>query len=256
MTVMQREAWGILGGMGPLASAEFIKSIYEHAAGLNEQDHPKVILLSDPAVEDRTCGLLAGRDEAILDSLRRNISTLRSIGLRNIVVCCVTVHQLIQRLPPSWQADIVSLLDTICDAIQKSRQPHLLLCTTGTRKLRLFETHKMWPSIVDRVVLPIEEDQNRIHGIIYQRKANDNNAAHIMLIEELLAKYSVESYIAACTELHIVAKHHERTTGRDRRELCIDPLTAILPLITHHADPLPADRQMVVANGERCEHNR
>ena len=45
---------GILGGMGPLASAEFLKTIYEYGTRDLEQRSPACILYSDPTFPDRT----------------------------------------------------------------------------------------------------------------------------------------------------------------------------------------------------------
>ena len=46
----RREIWGILGGMGPLASAEFVHTIYQETISGTDQNSPTVILLSNPAV--------------------------------------------------------------------------------------------------------------------------------------------------------------------------------------------------------------
>ena len=48
------ESLGILGGMGPLTSAEFLKTIYEVNISGPEQDAPACVLYSDPSVPDRT----------------------------------------------------------------------------------------------------------------------------------------------------------------------------------------------------------
>ena len=50
--------WGILGGMGPLASAEFLTSIYKLSLGRTEQNMPRLYLVSDPTVPDRTKAIL------------------------------------------------------------------------------------------------------------------------------------------------------------------------------------------------------
>ena len=45
---------GVVGGMGPLASAEFVKTIYEYGLNRREQESPSVVLVSDPTFPDRT----------------------------------------------------------------------------------------------------------------------------------------------------------------------------------------------------------
>ena len=49
-----RTILGILGGMGPLASAEFVRSVYELNVQTKEQASPVCVLYSDPTIPDRT----------------------------------------------------------------------------------------------------------------------------------------------------------------------------------------------------------
>jgi aspartate/glutamate racemase len=76
--------------------------------------------------------------------------------------------------------------------------------------------------------------------MIYEIKGMDGDLRHIRFVEGLLERYGVSSYIAGCTELHILAKQQERVSGRDRREFCIDPLTAIGSLISQTSTTIPA----------------
>jgi len=67
---------GIVGGMGPLASAAFLSTLYELTVDGAEQSAPACILLSNPAVPDRTESVLGGRGEAVLSPLRTALETL------------------------------------------------------------------------------------------------------------------------------------------------------------------------------------
>ena len=225
------EVWGIVGGMGPLASAEFVNSIYRDTARWTEQESPTVILLSDPTVPDRTECLLSGRHEILLQKLTGSVETLLAIGATRIIVCCLTIHPLIHQLPPALREKIVSLVDLTLDAVQRSRSRHLLLCTNGTKKLRLFQQHRLWDETQHKVVLPDDQDQDAIHQMLYEIKNQREAITYIPFVEELMKKYEVSSYIAGCTEMHIVAKAHEQFSGHDRRKFCIDPLTEILPMM-------------------------
>jgi aspartate racemase len=113
----RRLAWGILGGLGPRASAAFLNSIYEAASG-SEQRTPAVFLVSDPSFPDRSSAVLQGLDEEEL--LRRTEAALRSLvdlGAERLVMCCVTLHYLLPRISIDLRSHIVSLLDLIFEAI-------------------------------------------------------------------------------------------------------------------------------------------
>ena len=237
------EVWGIVGGMGPLASAEFVNTIYRDTARWTEQEAPTVILFSDPTVPDRTECLLNGRHEVLLQKLTGSIETLLAMGATRIVVCCLTIHPIIYQLPPVLREKVVSLVDLTLGAVLRSRSRHLLLCTTGTRKLRLFQQHLLWDETQHKVVLPDDEDQGAIHQMLYEIKNQREAIAYIPFVEELMKKYDVSSYIAGCTEMHIVAKAHEQFSGHDRRKFCIDPLTEILPMM---------QRNVLTSAGHAC----
>ncbi len=227
----QGEIWGVLGGMGPLASAEFVRSIYEEAVSGPEQNCPIVFLLSDPTVPDRTECFLNGQEDLLLEAFSQKVSQLVAWGATKLIVACFTIHPLIPRLPEDWQKKIISLVDLTLEAVIASRRKHLLICTTGSRKMRLFEQHRLWGEARSQIVFPGDDDQARIHQMIYEIKSNHHDARHINLVEDLLARYEVGSYIAGCTEIHILAKQHEQASGRDRRTFCIDALTEVLSLM-------------------------
>jgi aspartate racemase len=218
---------GIVGGMGPLASAEFLCTIYEHCLGQREQEAPRIMLDSDPTFPDRTEALLANADEGLLCQLTQSLARLRSGGASRIVICCITIHHLLPRVPGELRQHVISLLDVIFSAVAQSRQRHLLFCTKGTRRLELFQKHQQWPQTQDFFVLPDERDQERIHNVIYDIKKGSDTRPLISFLEELLAKYRVDSLIAGCTETHILAKRFARVQRQRQGFGCIDPLVII-----------------------------
>jgi len=226
--IINNDVIGIIGGMGPLASAEFLKTIYECSLRGVEQETPAVVVYSDPRVPDRTESLLNGECEILLDSLVDVLNRLRELGASRIVICCVTLHYLLSRLYDDQRRDIISLLDVIFDGVLRTRDRHLLVCTNGTRKLGLFQMHPQWQLAQDQLVLPDEMDQQLIHHkIILGIKRNNPLADLLGSLDALLAKYQVNSFIAGCTELHLLAKL-ALLSGKGRRSYgCIDPLAII-----------------------------
>ena len=82
---------GVLGGMGPLASAHFMVRLTLLTPAERDQDHIPTILWSDPRVPDRTRGKLAGGDDP-LPWLLRGIRGLRQAGVEAIAIPCNTAH--------------------------------------------------------------------------------------------------------------------------------------------------------------------
>jgi aspartate racemase len=224
----RNEVVGIVGGMGPLSSAEFLKAIYENCVCEREQETPKVIMYSDPTIPDRTEAILAGDYNEVLDKLVASLRALSFLGATQMIVCCVTAHKMLKHLPPDLKVKLVSLLDVTFEQIIQSPERRLLLCSKGTRQTRLFEDHELWPATQDHIVLPDERDQDLIHHeLIYQVKKRRNVYELAPVLKSLLAKYRVDSFISGCTEMHIVARRLVFTNGNGNKHHNIDPLSII-----------------------------
>ena len=218
--------YGVVGGMGPLASAEFLKTIYEFGLREQEQNSPTVIVYSDPSFPDRTTAFLKGDDDVLLAQLKRVIGRLCELNAVRIVLCCITIHYLLPRLSADARARIWSLLDVIADRLAEDDREYLLICSSGTRRLRLFEDHPRWRLFKDRLVLPSVEDQERLHReLIYRIKLTSNVSTLFPLLESMLEKYRVNAFVAGCTEIHVLAKRY--AASGNGHDICVDPLTII-----------------------------
>jgi aspartate racemase len=214
------EVLGIVGGLGPLASAEFLKTIYESSLREREQEAPKVIMYSDPSFPDRTEAILAGNTAELLERLSSILRALSDLGATRTVVCCVTAHWFFDSLPLDLRTRLVSIVDVIFEEVIRRPEKRLLICSTGAREIGLFQAHEHWPATEEYIVLPDEHDQNLIHRLIYQIKILHDVDELAPAFKSLLTKYRVNSFISGCTEMHIVAR-------RLALPGCIDPLSII-----------------------------
>jgi aspartate racemase len=211
----------IIGGMGPLASAEFVRTVYERAAGAVEQQLPRLLLWSDPSFPDRTLQLLDSRPEMLAAPLRHAVEQCCRLGAEEIVICCMTIHAVVPLLPMDMQRRIASLVEVALATVIERQTPQLLLATTGARTARVLERHPLWPEASRWLRWPDDEDQQRVHRAIYAIKQNRGVNETIRLVGALLEKYTVPSFVAACTELHLVHRQLESPAH------CIDPLDLI-----------------------------
>jgi aspartate racemase len=212
---------GILGGMGPLASAEFLGTLYRLNVAEPEQDGPTCVLLSDPTFPDRTEAILAGSTGILARRLEEALQTLLDMGADRIVIACVTAHHVLPQVPENLRRRVVSLLDLIVDEVLAAPRPRLLLATTGTRTARIFESHERWPEIERWVLFPGEEDQRTFHDWMYRLKAGAPGNGCAAWMETLPRHYGATGFIFGCTELHLL-----RGAGQSHGDLAdvIDPL--------------------------------
>jgi aspartate racemase len=204
----KRPLWGILGGMGPLASTEFLSTIYRLSLGRteNEQSMPRVVLLSDPSVPDRTTAIKTGQLQEVIHDLERLLTELMKIEVDQIAIACVTAHFFLPYLdlPVSIRSRIISLISIVRDSLRPDQGKYLLLRTNGTKDARIFEDHPGWNEVSSRVTVPDDKDQEAIHcDYLYQVKKRSVSADDLKLLEHLKQKYQVDGFIAGCTEVHL-----------------------------------------------------
>lgn len=221
---MKQRTLGILGGLGPLASVEFIKTIYEKNMGTCEQESPICYLHCDPTIPPRTESIAAGNEEIILQCLLENLEKLLHIGSDKIVIACVTMHYFIPRLPIEIQSKLISLVDLMVDQLRQRPEKYLLLSSKGTVSNQVLKKNSNWSILKSSIVIPEEIDQEQIHQCLEKIKINQDLPLIIDLFKVLLDKYELTGWVFACSELHIL---HKYLLGLD----LLRPITIIDPLL-------------------------
>ncbi|MFF3006487.1 aspartate/glutamate racemase family protein [Kitasatospora sp. NPDC057940] len=217
---------GVVGGMGPLASVELLRTVYRACRLHPEQDTPRVLLWSDPAVVDRTEAIGSGE----LDELRRAVeSSLRGLlaaGAERVVIACITAHHVLGDLPADLAARCVSLVDVVHEELAAAGEPHLLLCSSGTARAGILTSGAAGARAARQLVALRPPDQEALHREIHRLKRGEDPARTIDFLRETLPRYGVRSFVAACTELHLVTRAIE-DAGLSEALPSLDPLTVV-----------------------------
>ena len=81
---MSKKVIGILGGMGPLATADLFQKITLHTVAACDQAHPRVCIDSNTDIADRTAALLHGGEDPVpkmIKSAKRSRASARISSL-------------------------------------------------------------------------------------------------------------------------------------------------------------------------------
>lgn len=234
---MDARVLGVVGGMGGLASAAFLDTLYRRFAALPEQTQPVVWLRSNPRLPDRTRALLGAEDdvadrpgtrraaaEALTAGIEAELEALRAAGAHRLLVCCVTAHAVLPWLPAALQAQTISLIDALFAAPTLATRRRLVLCTEGTRRLRLLESHPGFAAHAEHLVWPDVADQAQVHALIYALKAGTPPAQVVPALAALARRLGATGLVAACTELHLLG---DRPGGLPDGLDCVDPLVEV-----------------------------
>ncbi len=199
---------GILGGMGPAATADFYQKLVALTPGQRDQDHPKAIIFSNPQVPDRTAAIF-GRGPDPTPVLIAGAALLVRAGADFIAIPCVTAHHFYVALQAATPVPILHIVGETADAVV-AEQPAVhsvgLLATTGTLHARLFESC-FEPRGV-RVVTPEPDIQEaNVMPAIYGVKTGEpleTPRRRIREAAEHLRGRGAEAIIAGCTEVPLI----------------------------------------------------
>lgn len=220
----KRPLHGILGGMGPIVSAHFIQEIYRNTWVEKEQELPRIVLLSDPSVPDRTDTYNNAQNDLLARVLAQSLSALLSVGADDIIITCFSAHIVMDLIPAQLRNRVQSLIDTTLDLVEAHHGEFLLLSTEASRKAGLFTENCKWEEISHRVRFPSWEDQDEVQTIIYELKSGCDPQRYIERIDNLMRFYKVTGFIVGCTEFHLVSPYYSSNPEFD----CIDALTHIV----------------------------
>ena len=197
---------GVLGGMGPAASAEFMVLLAKLAPASRDQEHPQVILLSWPQIPDRTEAILyGGKDPS--PYLLEGLNKLASWGADLLAVPCNTAHYFIDKMKDQLSRPLVHIVhSTLEQTKQKSPSGAWLLASNGTIKTELYQKYAKQMEV--ELFLPDPKEQEEVHGCIELVKKNDLRGAASMLSKVLSSLQEKRDlpFIAACTEIPLAFK--------------------------------------------------
>jgi aspartate racemase len=201
---MANKVLGVLGGMGALASAQFVSTLYRLNPAPTEQEQPVVLLHSNPQLPDRTRALFEGRRAELAAALGHDLTQLMDAGADLMVICCVTAHAVWDELPQPARARTVSLLNTLFASPDLKARRRLVLCTEATRRLGLLQDHPSFAAHRDQLIFADEAGQAAIHKIVYELKRGAPSALVLPTLVALARDAGAQGFIAACTEMHLL----------------------------------------------------
>ncbi|HXF67998.1 MAG TPA: amino acid racemase, partial [Burkholderiales bacterium] len=125
---------GVLGGMGPLATVDFMRKVIEATPARSDQEHLPLIVYSVPQVPDRTAAILQG-GASPLPAMLRGIEVLGRAGAQALAIPCNTAHYWYDELVRQGGLPILHIADAACAALERRGVRGAavgLLATSGT----------------------------------------------------------------------------------------------------------------------------
>lgn len=204
MATQVNKMLGVLGGMGPLASAQFMLRLTLLTPATCDQEHIPSVLWSDPRVPDRTRGKLAGAEDP-LPWLLRGIEGLQRAGCGAIAIPCNTAHGWFDEMQRAASVPIIHIVDAAAAELHRMSVPTGTIGVMGTQatlNMRLYQERlgcRGWNCII-----PGQHEMDRLVGpAIALVKANRVADAFQPLSEVVntLAARGATAVVLGCTEI-------------------------------------------------------
>ncbi len=203
----KRKILGILGGLGPMASAYFYELITEHTAASRDQEHIDIILSSRASTPDRTAYILGQSDENPLPAMIADAKSLEQYGATAIVIPCNTAHYFIDAVRDAVTVPMPSIIaETVRYILENGYRKPVILATAGTistntYQRELAESGLSW-------AIPDEAAQAAVMDIIYNKVKGGviPDPAELYAIVEPMFADGCDCAILGCTELSLIGK--------------------------------------------------
>ncbi len=205
---MSRRTIGILGGMGPLATADLYTKIIQATPARTDQEHLPVIIHADPSVPDRTAALLADGEDPT-PWLISGSQNLADAGAEFIVIPCNTAHAFLDPVRAACPIPIVSMIEESAAEVRELIPGGAagILATTGTVSAGLYQAALEEFGL--GALVPEESGQSRVMETIERVKAGDideTTVEPVLSAARELESAGAGALLAACTELPVVLR--------------------------------------------------
>lgn len=202
---------GIIGGMGPMASAAFYDMISSKTDASCDQENLNLILLSHAAMPDRTRAILS-KDEAQIEAVRSKLLAdaifLQNAGCTAIAVTCNTAHYFVNMIEDELDIPFIHLIRETAEAVASEfgARKVAVLATDGTIETRLYQDELSKRGVI--AFTPKAEVQALVMHEIYEciKSGKPADEEIWQKIEEYVKAEGCEAAVLACTELSVVRK--------------------------------------------------
>jgi aspartate racemase len=205
---------GVLGGMGPLATADFLRKLVKNTPADIDQEHIPVMMYGDCTIPDRTANIV-GDGPSPLPKLIEGIKFLNDAGAKAICVPCNSAHCWFDEMNAASKVPVFHIVQASSEQVQKKNPGATkvgVLSTLGTHKMGIYKT--TLEGLGYEVVSPTENEFDTLvspaiamiksNDWADAEKAYDTAAAHLF-------DRGAEIIILGCTEIPFGMQRAYRT---------------------------------------------
>lgn len=193
---------GVLGGMGPAATLDFLAKLHAATPATRDEDHLRVITDSDPRVPGRNAAL-SGDGPSPGPALAAMARRLVAAGAELLAMPCNAAHGWAHEIAAATHAPFTDMIEAAADAVLVAGGTRIgVLAAAATLQSGLYRN-----ALVTRGLVPLEVEATAIMPLIMRIKAGDTGPEVASTMAELaagLVGQGADSVLMACTEVPLV----------------------------------------------------
>lgn len=196
---------GVLGGMGPCASAHFynllLQSAQKNLGAIQDDEYPPIIINSLALKGSTEAGM--ENSELIVNQLINGIKVLEKAGCDYTVIPCNSVHNSIKVLRKKSKKPIISIIEKVGNQVIRSKvKKVLVLSSETTNKYGLYDHLEKYGI---QIIKPNSVLRKKVTKLILSVMGNNEIKKNKMKVltetQKLFSQGAIDSIILGCTEL-------------------------------------------------------
>ena len=196
---------GVLGGMGPEASANLYSKIIKYAqneyGAVQDFDYPPVIIYSLPLFGFDETGIVD--EKLVKKQLIEGVKKLELAGCDIIIIACNTVHTYFDEMQASVKVPIFNIIEETKKRVEKLGYKKIgLFASESTNKLELYQ--KRFADSNIEIISPNPEQQQILNRVIEHVMGGNQKIEDVILLKEIARDYirqGAEAIVMGCTEI-------------------------------------------------------
>lgn len=190
---------GVLGGMGPAATLDFLAKLQAATPAARDQDHLRVLVDINPQVPDRNTG--EADPGPVLAEMALGLVVQ---GAEVLAIACNTAHAFADEVRGAApDAEFIDMIQVACEAA----------AATGARRVGVLGTPLALALYAERLtamelepVVPDDAGQARFMALLYRIKAGDLDVEVQQGMRAVADSLGADAVIAGCTEVPLVVE--------------------------------------------------
>ncbi len=200
-----RKTIGILGGMGPEASAnlyiKIIKYCQRKYGAVQDRDYPPMVIYSLPLEGFDETGIVD--EELVKKQLIEGVKKLENAGCDLIIIGCNTVHIFYNEMQSAVNIPILNIVEETKKRVLKEDYKKVgLFAAESTVKYKLYQ--KKFAESGIEVIAPNEEQQKVLNRVIKHVMGGHQGMDDVIALKEIAMDYireGAEAIVMGCTEI-------------------------------------------------------